>query len=251
VTGTYYTALQVYSNGGNAYSIFTGSAATSPIALLEYSNGEGGWTTIPGCQDPIAGCTNEIDFAPSFGLTQQTIVLRLTNYGGSALTIAKSKPLEGTVLGATAPNTDFSGGLSIIPGTLTSHQVGPKTSTGNSPYKYLGCYLDFTNSVRIEPQETVNVNMTNGLCQTTAQAAGFIFAGTEYMTQCFSGSIIPSPSLLVADSYCSYSCGGDATQVCGGGYLSVFYDSSRYFPANGTVIGASGLGPQIPKTVGA
>jgi len=298
VTGTYYTALQVYSNGGNAYIIFTGSAATSPIALLEYSNGEGGWIAIPDCPDPIAGCTNEVDFAPSFGLTQQTIELRLTNNGGSALTITKSKPLEGTVLGATAPNTDFSEGLSIVPGTsttasvlfspggsvlnaatitysgtwtlntddltfgvhvvnftgaLTSHQVGPKTSSGSALYEYLGCYLDFTNGVRIEPQESVNVNMTNGLCQTTAQTAGFIFAGTEYMTQCFSGSIIPSPSLLVADSYCSYSCGGDATQVCGGqgGYLSVYYDSSRYFPSNGTIIGASGLGPQIPKTVGA
>jgi hypothetical protein len=298
ITGSYYTALQVYSNGGNAYTIFTGSAATSPIALLEYSNGEGGWTTIFDCPEPLLGCTDQIEFAPSEGLTQQTLVLRLTNNGGSALTITKSKPLEGTVLGATAPNTDFSEGLSIVPGAsttasvlfspgssvlnaatiyysgtwtlntddltfgvhtinftgaLTSRQVGPQTSSGSSLYEYLGCYLDYTNGVRIEAQESVNVNMTNGLCQTTAHSSGYIFAGTEYMTQCFYGSVIPSSSLLVADSFCSYSCGGDSTQVCGGqgGYLSVYYDSSRYFPANGTIVGASGLGPQIPKSVGA
>lgn len=298
MTGTYFTTLQVYSNGGNAYTIFTGSAATSPIALLEYSNGEGGWITIPDCADPAGGCTAQVPFAPSPGLTQQTITLRLTNKGGSALTVTKSKPLEGTVLGATAPNTDFSEGLTIVPGSsttasvyffpgasslnsptvyysgawtlntddltfgvhtinftgaLTSPQVGPKTPDGSALYKYLGCYLDNTNGGRIEPHESDNVNQTNALCQTTALAGGAVFAGTEYMTQCFYGSVIPSASVLAADSFCSYACGGDSSQACGGqgGYLSLYYDSSRYFPANGTIIGATGLGPQIPKTIGA
>jgi hypothetical protein len=288
----------VYSDGGNAYTLFTGSAATSPIALLEYSNGEGGWITIPDCPDPINGCADQIPFAPSTGYTQQTITLRITNNGGSALTITKSKPLEGTVLGATAPNTDFSEGLSIVPGAsteasvlfspggsilnappviysgawtlntddltfgvhavnftgeLTSPQAGPLTSGGLALYQYLGCYLDEANGIRIEPQEYVNNSMTNGLCQTYAHGQGAVFAGTEFMTQCFYSSVIPSPSQLVADSYCSYSCGGDSTQICGGqgGYLSLYYDSSRYFPANGTIIGATGLGPQVPKTVGA
>jgi hypothetical protein len=298
VTGTYYTSLKVYSDGGDAYTIFTGSAATSPVALLDYSNGEGGWIPIPDCPDPTLGCAAQIPFVPSGGLTQQTITLRLTNVGGSALTITKSKPLEGTVLGATSPNTDFSEGLSIVPGTsttasvlfspggstlnaatiyysgawtlntddltfgvhtlnftgsLTSKQVGPKTPSGSALYGYLGCYLDFTNGARIEPHESDNVNQTNGLCQTTAQTAGAVFAGTEYMTQCFYGSVIPSASLLASDSLCSYSCGGDSSQVCGGqgGYLSVYYDTTRYFPANGTIIGASGQGLQITKTVGA
>jgi WSC domain len=289
--------LQVYTDGGNAYTLFTGSAATNPIALLEYSNGEGGWTTIPDCSVPLNGCTFEIDFAPSPGLTQQTIQLRLSNNGGSVLTITKSKPLEGTELGATNPDTDFSEGLPIVPGdyaiasvlfsptasvlnapnvyysgtwtlntddltfgvhvlnftgTVVSTKTGPMTATGSALYQYLGCYQDFINNVRIEPQEYANVNNTNGLCQTQAYNFGAIFAGTEYMTECWVGSVIPSASLLVADSYCSYACAGDSTQVCGGqgGFLSVYYDSSRYFPANGTIIGASGKGPSIPQKVG-
>jgi hypothetical protein len=267
--------------------------------LLEYSNGEGGWTTIPDCSTPSAGCTVEIDFAPSGGLTEQTIQLRLTNNGGSALTITKSKPLEGAELGATNPDTDFSEGLAIVPGkyalasvfftpgasilnanpifysgtwtlntddltfgvhvlnftgAVISTQTGPKNSAGTSLYKYLGCYQDYINNVRLEPtQEYNNVNNTNGLCQTQGLALGLIFAGTEYMTQCWLGSIIPPTTALVADSFCSYNCAGDSTQVCGGpgGYLSIYYDSSRYFPANDTIIGASGAGPSIPKTVGA
>jgi hypothetical protein len=143
VTGSYYTALQVYSNGGNAYTLFTGSAATSPIALLEYSNGEGGWTTLSDCPDVNLGCTDQIEFAPSGGLTQQTIVLRLTNNGGSALLITKSKPLEGTVLGATAPNTDFSEGLTIVPGASTTASVlfspGPSELNAQAIYYSTHC----------------------------------------------------------------------------------------------------------------
>lgn len=290
--------LEVYSDGGNAYTVFTGSAATVPIATLEYSNGEGGWTTIPHCTTPSTGCTYEIDFAPSGGLTTQTIQLRLTNNGGSALTVTKSKPLEGAVLGATNPDTDFSEGSSIVPGsydlasivfapgaavlnadslfysgawtlntddltfgvhvlnftgTVTSTQTGPKSSTGTAQYKYLGCYQDYINNVRLEPKEYVNTNNTNGMCQTQALAYGAVFAGTEYMSECWVGSVIPSASLKGSDNQCNYACAGDASQSCGGlgGYISVYYDSTRYFPDNGTIVGTSGLGPGIPKTVGA
>ncbi|KUJ19894.1 WSC-domain-containing protein [Mollisia scopiformis] len=297
VTGTYYSLLEVYSDGGNAYTIFTGSAATVPVALLEYSNGEGGWTTIPHCTTPSAGCTYEIDFSPSPGLTSQTIQLRMSNNGGSALTVTKSKPLEGAVLGATNPDTDFYEGSSVVPGsyelasvvfapgasvlnagslfysgawtlntddltfgvhtlnftgTVVSTQTGPMLSAGNARYKYLGCFQDYINNVRLEPKEYVSAaNNTNGLCQTEALAAGMIFAGTEYMQECWVGNIIPSASLQVEDNLCGYACAGDPTQVCGGlgGLISIYYDSTRYFPSNGTIVGASGLAPSIPKTL--
>jgi hypothetical protein len=296
VTNTYYTMLLVYSDGGNAYTVFTGSTASSPVALLEVSTTEGGWTTIPHSTDVADGCTTEIDFAPSYGLTQQTIQLRLTNTGGSALTITKSKPLEGTVLGATNPETDFSEGLSIVPGgselasilfspgasvlnadsifysgtwalntddltfgvhtlnftgTLESVQTGPLATDGTAIFKYLGCYQDYVNNVRLEPEEYVNTNNTNGLCQTQGKAYGAVFAGTEYMTQCWVGSVIPASTALFADTYCTYECAGDSTQACGGtgGYLSLYYDSTRYFPSNGTIIGASGAAPSNPATV--
>jgi hypothetical protein len=253
--------LQIYTDGGNAYTLFIRPAATNPIALLEYSNGEGGWTTTPDCSVPLNGCTFEIDFAPSGGLTQQIIKLRLSNNGGCALTITKSKLLEGTELGATNTDTDFSEGLPIVlggyaiasvqfspthavlnapslyysgtwtlntngltfgvhvldfTGTVVLTKTGPTTATGGALYQYLGCYQDLINNVRIEPQEYGNVNNTNGLCQTQVYNFVAIFAGTEYMTECWVGSVIPSTSLHVADSYCSYACAGDSTQVCGG-----------------------------------
>lgn len=253
--------------------------------------------TIPHCTDLVAGCIPQVNFAPSGGLTAQTIQLRLTNNGGSVLTVTKSKPLEGAELGATNPSTDFYEGQTIMPGksaiasvlfspgaailnaddvtyqgawtlntddqtfgvhvitfngVVTSKKTGPLTSSGQSLYKYLGCYQDYINNVRLEPKQINNVSMTNGWCQSQALTAGVVFAGTEYMTECWIGNVIPSSTLKGLDSQCAYTCGG-SNEACGGvnGFISLYYDSSRYFPENGTILGTSGLGPQRPKTIGA
>ena len=118
-----------------------------------------------------------------------------------------------------------------------SRKVGPTNSSGLPVYSYLGCFTDDAPAGRLLPTQPYdNSSNTNGLCQTEAQAGNYIFAGTEYQTECWIGDT-PPPSLYQADeSYCTFSCAGDATQVCGGfgGYLSVYYDSSRYTPGNNT-----------------
>lgn len=257
VTGTYSSIVKFYTNGNTAYTLFTGSAATHPVALLEYSTNEGGWNVILHCANLAAGCTPQINFAPSGGFTAQTIQLRLTNTGGSILTVTKSKPLEGLELGATNPATDFFEGQTIMPGksafasvlfspgaailnaddvvhsgawtlntddqtfgvhvitfngVVTSKKIGPLTSNGQSLYKYLGCYQDFINNVRLEPKQLVNASLTNGWCQSQALSAGAVFAGSEYMTECWIGNVIPSSAVKGADSQCGYNCGGDSSQ---------------------------------------
>lgn len=118
-----------------------------------------------------------------------------------------------------------------------SRKVGPTNSSGLPIYSYLGCFIDDAPAGRLLPTQPYdNSSNTNGLCQTEAQAGNYIFAGTEYQTECWLGDT-PPPSLYQADeTYCTFSCAGDATQVCGGfgGYLSVYYDSSRYTPGNNT-----------------
>ena len=81
-----------------------------------------------------------------------------------------------------------------------------------------------------------NSSNTNGLCQTVAQAGKYIFAGTEYQSQCWIGNTPPPSTYKVDESFCTYSCAGDTTQTCGGvnSYLSVYYDASRYTPGGDT-----------------
>ncbi len=96
-------------------------------------------------------------------------------------------------------------GLHVVKftGTVASAKTGPMMVNGTLLYQYLGCYTDNI-YLRVELIEYVNPNTsTNGLCQTQAHAAGYVFGGTEYIQQCFAGDYIPDPSLLVADNLCN------------------------------------------------
>lgn len=255
-----------------------------PIALLQTPTNEGALITIPDCSLP-EGCITNIDMGTTIGASISSLVIRLSNQGGSSLVVTKSKPPIGGVLFAQDPTDDFSEGLGIAPGsssnatilfapqvpvvnspdqsysaiwtlntndptfgvhilnfTATSKAIktGPLTLTGTPLYEYLGCYQDSV-TARIEKTGIISTINTNGLCQNQSYATGTIFAGTEYVQECWVGNAVPSPSLLVSDAMCNYQCNGDTSQTCGGdgGFLSLYYDSSRYFPSNETVIALS------------
>lgn len=127
-----------------------------------------------------------------------------------------------------------------------SKKVGPTNSSGSPVYSYLGCYLDNAPGgrlLRTGPYD--NSSNTNGLCQTVAQAGKYIFAGTEYQSQCWVGNTPPPNTYKADESFCTYSCAGDVTQVCGGvgSYLSVYYDASQYNASSGTSTPQTPSGP--------
>jgi hypothetical protein len=147
----------------------------------------------------------------------------------------------------TLNNNDLNFGVHIVnfTGTVIVPQYGPLNPAGNSIFKYLGCYLDSANGgPRLFADSTDNgVNNENGLCQTTASAANAVFAGTEYHTQCWWGNAIPNITYYYPESadHCSWVCPANGSQPCGGdgGYISVFYDSTKYNPVTGVCTGCS------------
>lgn len=69
--------------------------------------------------------------------------------------------------------------------------------------------------------------MTNGKCMDFCTSKGYAFAGTEYRRECWCGnSVAPGrqPGTTVASlAGCSFKCGGDTTQYCGGdSWLSLY-----------------------------
>ncbi|OBT48309.1 hypothetical protein VE00_01254 [Pseudogymnoascus sp. WSF 3629] len=273
--GDYYSTLEVWSNGGSAYSTFTGTASTNPIGVLEVSNGEGGWLK-----------QTVVNFGSQPALSQTTRQIRISNVGGSTLIITKSKPPGGPQLIATNPGVDLSESMVIEPnsfalgtvlfspsplhlnsspfsinatwtlntndpnfegpiavlfqGSTSAKQVGPVNPDGSARYQYLGCYSESTGP-RLLPKGYGNgPSNSNGVCQTQCLAYGSVFAGTEYQTECWCGNAIPPPTALaILDDKCSYTCANATDEVCGGngGYISIYYDTERYFPLNGTITG--------------
>lgn len=282
IISTYFTILCIWTNGGMVYITFDGSAASEPVAKVYYSTSEGGWNLIPNSPDTDEDWDYVVNFETSTGGGDQTITILVTNTGGTDLIITKSKPPEGTYLGATNPEGDLAEGLEIAPGsnatgtvyfepptaqinsgptvyaaawtlnvndvswgvhvlnftgTTEASQVGPELSDGSPRFQYLGCYKDDAAS-RIESSGTASPNNSIGFCQDEAYANTAAFAGVEYADECYWGGSIPSSSLLATDANCkSYLCSGDSSEYCGGdgGYVSMWYDVTAYFPGNGTL----------------
>jgi iron transport multicopper oxidase len=137
-----------------------------------------------------------------------------------------------------------------ITGTVHDRQVGLIYPNNQSAqYLYLGCYQD--GNPRLLPGEPYNPGLQeNGRCIEACYAAGYIFAGTEFQDECWCGNSAPPGYLYYpeSDDLCTYTCTNDTSQACGGngGYISVFYDQSRFVPNNQTY---NTTKPAPPSTV--
>ncbi|KAK9366097.1 WSC domain-containing protein [Lipomyces kononenkoae] len=285
--GEFAINLYFWTNGGNGYTILTGSGSTAPVANISHSTIEGGWDY----SNPVV-----MDFGNVLAGTTSTMILRLCNSGGSALEVTKSKPPIDPELTAANPSVDLHEGQFIdvntcaeaeidiiaaplgvnrpphtvsdiwilntndltfgvhdvqITANIVTRQVGPLLSNGSAQYLYLGCYLD--TSGRQLQQEYSNTTNDNGWCQSKCLAGGYTFAGTEYSTECWCGNNPPSVSKFTDESLklCSMQCPGDLTQACGGvgGYIGIYYDSTKYMPNSGSIPISSSSASSVAPTV--
>ncbi|KAF4630464.1 hypothetical protein G7Y89_g7678 [Cudoniella acicularis] len=267
-TGAYSTFVQWWTTGGTEYVLLTGSSSTAPIANISVSTIEGGWDySEPVTMDfgsVLAGTTQSRDIricnsggsallitkskppidtellAPNAGVDLhegQTIDVNSCALGQVSIIAAPLgvNRLDHTVSDVWILNVDditFGVHDVAITANIVTRQVGPLLSNGSSEYLYLGCYFD--GGGRQLQKEFNSATNENGQCQTTCFNAGYMFAGTEYHTECWCGNNAPSASKYSAESLkeCSFSCPGDVTQACGGPatYISIFYDRTKYTP---------------------
>lgn len=219
--GTYQSALEFWTTGGNANILLVGSGSTAPIANISVSTVEGGWDF----SEPVV-----MNFGNVLAGTTQAMALRICNSGGSALEVTKSKPPIDAELTAANPSTDLHEGQFIdvntcasaevniiadplgvnrpphtvsdvwilntndltfgvhdvnVTANIVTRQVGPLMPDGTARFLYLGCYLDQTRQLQKEYNNaTAN---ENGWCQSNCLANGYKFAGTEYRKLRFFG----------------------------------------------------------------
>ena len=274
--GSYISFLNVWTNGGHALTILEGSASTAPIANFSISTSEGGWlpdsnsimdfgTVAPGTtsQRKIRICNNGGSVLtvskskppngafhpddPTELHESQSIPVGSCAYGNVLFvtnTLAPNVPDQLVTNTWTLNTDDLNFGVHIvnIRGIVHDKTVGPTNSTNNAVYTYLGCFSDSAPAGRLLPNQPYVGNQNeNGLCQTDCLAGNYIFSGTEYQTECFCGNA-PPPSQYAADpTMCTFACAGDASQQCGGagGYISIYYDATRYTPGSITTSGGT------------
>jgi hypothetical protein len=143
----------------------------------------------------------------------------------------------------------------------TVNNVGDTTPYGTLRFSLfeakwypLGCYTDSV-AARSLPVCTDVLGgwqaMTNELCQTTCQAAGYTYAGTEYSGECYCANEIlngggPAPD---GDALCNMACYGNSTEICGGqNRLSLFVFSAPSFTSASNTTATTNCATATPAT---
>lgn len=105
----------------------------------------------------------------------------------------------------------------------------PQFANGTARYRYQGCYKDNNPGRAMKTQIYTTDDNTNEKCTKACSDAGYAFAGTEYLRECWCSPYIPT--VKVDDKNCNYACTGNLNEICGGNgvdgagsYISLFAD---------------------------
>jgi hypothetical protein len=124
--------------------------------------------------------------------------------------------------------------------TPTTSATGTAVTGLPTGWEYYGCWIDGV-SGRILLNQYDSASLTRQSCVAQCISGGYSIAGLEYSTQCFCDNAIHNGGALASsDADCNDPCGGDATQICGGGSRVSLY--STYVYRNTT---SSMTGPEI------
>ncbi|PMD34140.1 WSC-domain-containing protein [Hyaloscypha variabilis F] len=97
--------------------------------------------------------------------------------------------------------------------------------TNFTPFKYAGCFKDLSAPRALLFSGPNTQNMTVETCVAFCKGNDYEYAGLEYYTECFCGASVNGPQ--VDESYCSFPCGGNQSETCGGNdYINIYQDTT-------------------------
>jgi hypothetical protein len=103
------------------------------------------------------------------------------------------------------------------------------TLPGN--WTYTGCYNDNQGGRTLSGStyyDTANMNATS--CIAFCSKKGYVYAGTEYSTECFCGNLLAAAATLQDDSQCNMGCSYNSSEACGGPNLLTVYYANKPAP---------------------
>lgn len=72
--------------------------------------------------------------------------------------------------------------------------------------------------------------MTNAKCTSYCFERGFVYAGTEYFSECYCGNFLARGAKPAEDGDCNTHCAGNSTEACGGRNKLSLYKTSKITP---------------------
>ncbi|KAK0519416.1 hypothetical protein OC842_007464, partial [Tilletia horrida] len=130
------------------------------------------------------------------------------------------------------PGSTSSAGSAPLPTSTTGTPTATSTATPTgsativlsaSGLSYQGCWHEPSGTRMLATRVAASSSMTVQSCVASCLNAGYSIAGLEYSQECWCGNGVTLGSTEVADSQCTNTCSGDATQLCGGSFLLTTY----------------------------
>lgn len=123
--------------------------------------------------------------------------------------------------------------------TAATTSPSPAAAPLPSGWTANGCYVEASPRA-LGGYSFTSSNMTTELCLNTCYSRGFLYAGTEYASECYCGNELTAA--VATDSTCNMACKGNANQTCGGPSRLTTYKSNIQATAAGVPSGWSALG---------
>ncbi|WVW80508.1 hypothetical protein I302_102492 [Kwoniella bestiolae CBS 10118] len=113
-----------------------------------------------------------------------------------------------------------------------SEQSLPQFANGTAKYRYQGCYKENNPGRQMKTQIYGNGANTNEMCTKACSDAGYTYAGTQYLSECWCSPY--PPTLQVDEANCNFACSSNINEICGGNgvdqagsYISLFMDVTQ------------------------
>lgn len=114
--------------------------------------------------------------------------------------------------------------------SVVAPQVAQPPTVGN--YNWHGCRTEATGTRALNAATFASDTMTLEACQ--AFCSAYTYFGVEYARECYCGNTFGTGSTLVADSECSMTCSGSASELCGAGNRLSVYAKDGTAPPSST-----------------
>lgn len=159
--------------------------------------------------------------------------------GASVSSTVTSSTTSSASTTSAATSTTSSASTTASSSTATT-SPSPAAAPLPSGWTANGCFADANPRV-LGGYTFASSNMTTELCLNTCYSRGFVFAGTQYASECYCGNDM-STANSAPETSCNMACKGNKDQLCGGPTRLTTYKSNIQATAAGAPAGWTAVG---------
>ncbi|WVQ72276.1 hypothetical protein IAR50_001826 [Cryptococcus sp. DSM 104548] len=208
--------------GSNRLSTWTYSNTTASVSSSSAVSSVSSSAAVNKTTTSTSASTTKASSSSAASTTKASTSTSATTTKASTTSSATTAKASTTSSATTAKASTTSSATTTKASTTSSSTSTSVSATSTIASLYVGCFSDSTPRHLNGSSYTSSSAMSNEACISYCSNLGFVYAGTEYASECHCGNNLQT-SLVRAESHCLSACTGASTEICGwGGNLSIY-----------------------------